>query len=316
MRTFCQSMTAILVVAVAASLCWLVALRRQLAHESHERELDRQAFVELGSRMPVHNGGNARRMATVEGPESAPENLDRFNAALDRDPVWASYFRKLERRRILSRYDVLLTALKVPPDQVGPLEDLLVDRAIASRNAVHKVRESGQKFGSPALISEVAHATDEVDAKIAKLVGPDVAKQLWEWNSAIYSYGNAPDGPVAQDAVTLREAGFELSPDQMVKMALIHYEVFVLNFDAHPAPRGDPVDPSIGLTRREDQLFKREAAVLTPDEIAVLRKWTAEEHQARAVAAALRVKYGVEPPPPPPRIASGSPDAPGNPVRP
>jgi len=301
---------------VAASLCWLVALRRQLAHESHERELDRQAFVELGSRMPVHNGGNARRVAAAEGPESASANLDHFNAALDRDPVWAAYFRKLERRRILSRYRILLAALKIPPERVGPLEDLMVDRAIASRNAVHRVRESGQKFGSPALISEVAHATDEVDAKIAKLVGADVAKQLWEWNSAIYSYGNAPDGPVAQDAVTLHEAGFELTPDQMVKMALIRYEVFVLNFDAHPSPAKDPVDPSTGLTHREDQLFKREADVLQPAEIAVLRKWTAEEHQARAIAATLRLKFGGEAPPPPPQIDSGSPGAPGNPGRP
>lgn len=315
MRTLFQWMTALLVVALAASLYGIMVLRRQIAHEARERELDRQAFVELGSRMPVHNGGNARRLAPAEGPEAAAANLDRFNAALDRDPVWASYFRRLERRRILSRYDILLAALKIPPAQVGPLEDLLVDRAIASRSAVHRVRESGQKFGSPALISEVAHATDEVDAKIAKLVGADVAKQLWEWNSAIYSYGNAPDGPVAQDAVTLHEAGFELTPDQMVKMALIHYEVFVLNFDAHPSPGNDPVDQSTGLTHREDQLFKREADVLPPEEIAVLRKWTADEHQARAVAAALRAKFGVEAPPPP-RVDPGAPGGPGSPGRP
>ena len=82
MRTLYQWMTGILVVALAASVYWTMVLRRALAHESHERELDRQAFVELGSRMPVHNGGNARRVAAAEGPESASANLDHFNAAL------------------------------------------------------------------------------------------------------------------------------------------------------------------------------------------------------------------------------------------
>jgi hypothetical protein len=117
---------------------------------------------------------------------------------------------------------------------------------------------------------------------------------LKEWNSAIYSYGNAPNGPVAQDAITLREAGFELSTDQLVQLALIRYEVTVLSPQARSGSGSDRLDPKTGLTRLQEQLFARQAEVLSPAEIAVLRNWEIEEHRARAAVDAIRAKFHIE----------------------
>jgi hypothetical protein len=238
--------------------------------------------------------GDIRRMFPESRSVPAPENVDKFNAAVDSDPVWEPFFRKLERRRVLSRYSILLTALKIPKEQLGPLEDLLVARAITNRYVVHQLRNSGQKFNSPDVISAVAHATEEVDARIAKLVGADVARKLKEWSSAIYSYGSVPDGPVAQDAVTLNEAGFELTTDQLVRLALIRYEVYVLNPAARSGSGADQVDPKTGLNRLEEQLSVRQAEVLSPAEITVLRNWEIEAHKAKSALDAIRTKFHVE----------------------
>jgi hypothetical protein len=225
---------------------------------------------------------------------SASATIDKFNAAMDRDPVWGPFYRKLERRRILSRYRILLAALKIPPEKLAPLEDLLVERAITSRQIVHRLREAGRKFNSPEVLAAVDHATDEVDAKIKPLIGDGIAQKLKEWNSAIYSYGNAPDGPVAQDAITLNEAGFELSTDQLVKLALIRYEVCVLNPEVRAGSGAEQIDPKTGLTRLEKQLLARQAEVLSSAEIAVLRNWAIEEHHARAALDAVRAKFHLE----------------------
>jgi hypothetical protein len=213
---------------------------------------------------------------------------------LDSDPVWGPFYRKLERRRIISRYNILLAALKVPHDKLAPLEDLLVERAISSRRVAHQIRNAGGKSSSPESIAAVSQATDDVDARIKMLVGADIAQSLKEWNSAVYLFGNAPDGTVAQDAVTLNDAGFELSSDQLVKLALIRHEVYVLNPGGASATSGDKVDSKAGLTGLEERLLKREAEVLSHEEIAVLRNWAIEAHQARSALEALRAKYHVE----------------------
>jgi hypothetical protein len=234
---------------------------------------------------------NPRRIFPEGKPPADLATIDKFNAALDSDPVWGPFYRKLERRRIISRYNILLAALKIPHDKLAPLEDLLVERAISSRRINHQIRDAGGKSSSPESIAAVGHATEDVDARIKMLVGGDAAQSLKEWNSAVYLFGNAPDGAVAQDAVTLSDAGFELSSDQMVKLALIRHEVYVLNPEG---AAGDKGDPKAGLTGSEERLLKREAEVLSPDEIAVLRNWAIEAHQARLALEALRAKYHVE----------------------
>jgi hypothetical protein len=233
-------------------------------------------------------------MFPAGGPLPSADTINKFNAAMDADPVWAPFFRKLERRRILSRYNILLSALSIPQGKRAPLEDLLVERAIASRKMVHEQRVAGRKFDSPEVITAVAGVTDGFDSKINALVGAEIAAKLKEWNTAIYSYGNAPDGPVAQDAVTLSDAGFEVSSDQLVKLALIRYEVYVLNPGPRPASGADPVDLATGLTPQETRLFERESEVLPKDEVAVLRNWQVEEHRARAAADAIRSTFHME----------------------
>jgi len=292
---------AALIIVLGVALCWEVGLRRELLRE-------RQAIADLGDRLRVadrarvaaeaslHAQGeaNPRRVFAAGGPVPSAASIDKFNAAVDRDPIWGPFYLKLERRRILSRYNILFSALKLPPETLAPLEDLLVERAIASRYLVHHLRETGQKFNSPGIIAAVARATDDVDLKIERLTGDATARQLKEWNSAVYAYGNVPDGPVAQDAVTLAEAGYSLNTDELVKLALIRYEVYVLSPGARTGAGGDRIDPKTGLTGLETQLFARQAEVLSPGEIAVLRNWAMEEHRARAALDKIRTRFHIE----------------------
>jgi hypothetical protein len=308
MRDPFRWLLAALSVSLAASLFWGVQLRRQLAHERLGAASDHQLLSEQENRLraaerarnaaeAVLQGGTGsgiRRMFPAGGPLPSADAINKFNAAMDGDPVWAPFFRKLERRRILSRYNILLSALPVPQGKRAALEDLLVERAIASRRVVHEQRVAGRKFDSPEAIAAVAGATDGLDAKINDLVGADIAGKLREWNTAIYSYGNAPDGPVAQDAVTLSDAGFEVTSDQLVKLALIRYEVYVLNPGPRPASAAEAVDPATGLTAQETRLLEREAEVLSKDEVAVLRNWSIEEHRARRAADAIRSTFHME----------------------
>jgi hypothetical protein len=299
---------AALIVSLGASLFWGVQQRRELARvrlgaaavqqtlddtEVRLKAAERARYAAEASLQGQHDM-NPRRIFPEGRPNADPATIDKFNAALDSDPVWDPFYRKLERRRIISRYNILITALKIPHDKLVPLEDLLVERAITSRRVAHQIRNAGGNSSSPESIAAVGLATDDVDARIDKLVGGAVAKSLKEWNSAVYLFGNAPDGTVAQDAVTLNDAGFELSSDQLVKLALIRHEVYVLNPEVSSAPSGEKVDAKAGLTPLEEKLLKREAEVLSPEEIAVLRDWAIEAHHARAVLEVLRAKYHIE----------------------
>lgn len=308
MRDPIRWLLAALSVALGAALFWAVQQRRELNREHLGEAADRQAFADLEGRLKAaeearfaaeaslqaRTDPNIRRMFPEGHSVPSPENIDKFNAAVDSDPVWEPFFRSLERRRVLSRYNLLLAALALPRDKLAPVEDLLVDRAIASRKILHQLRNAGKKINSPEAIGAVSQATDDIDARIEKFVGSDAARKLKEWNSAIYSYGNAPDGPVAQDAITLREAGFELSTGQLVKLALIRYEVTVLSPEARPGSGGDRVDPVTGITPLEKRLFVREAEVLSAEEIAVLRTWTNGERRARAALNVLKAEFHIE----------------------
>jgi len=308
MRNPSRWLWAALLVGLGAALFWGGQERWELIRERRGAAADRQAFTDLEGRLTAAEKARLAAEASLQGqvelnirrmfPESRSlppsATIDHFNAAVDRDPVWAAFYRQLERRRILSRYNILFSALQIPQEKIAPLEDMLVERAISSRSIVHQLRESGQKFNSPEVMAAVGRATDEADAKIRKLIGRDAARKVKEWNSAIYSYGNAPDGPVAQDAVTLREAGFALSTDQLVKLALIEHEIHVLNPAARAGSGSDKIDPKTGLSRLEEQLLKRQAEVLSPAEIAVLRHWALEEQQARAAVDAIRARFHIE----------------------
>jgi hypothetical protein len=296
---------AALIVSLGASLFWGVQQRRELARVRLGAAVIQQTLLDTEGRLRTAERARNAAEASLQGqhdmnprrifpegrPIADPATVDKFNAALDSDPVWDPFYRKLERRRIISRYNILIAALRIPHDKLVPLEDLLVERAITSRRIAHQIRNAGGNSSSPESIAAVGQATDDVDARIDKLVGGNVAKSLKEWNSAVYLFGNAPDGTVAQDAVTLNDAGFELSSDQLVKLALIRHEVYVLNTEGSS---GDKVDAKSGLTLLEEKLLRREAEVLSPEEIVVLRDWAIETHHARAVLEALRAKYHIE----------------------
>ena len=232
---------------------------------------------------------NPQRLFTDGHVLASPEVVEKFNAAADADPLWGPFHRKLERRRILARYTILFAALKIAPAAAGPLEDLLVERAIISRRPARRQNGPGAAAESAGVPAETPAS---IDAKIVALVGKDVARQVREWNSAIYFYGNAPDGPVGQDAVSLLDAGYTPSTDQLVRLALIRHEVLTLRNDSRGG--GGGVDPNTGLSPLDERLLAREAEVLSPEEVSVLRQWAIEEHKARAALEAVKAAYHIE----------------------
>jgi hypothetical protein len=308
MRALIIGLLAALAVALGASLYWGVRQHRELLRAREETQVSRAANGDLETRLTTSDRArlaaeaslegqriqNIRRMFSAGGPDGAPEDVDRFNAAVETDPVWQPFFRKLEWRRVMSRYRILLSAFHFPPDKLATLQDLLVERAIETRRISRRERVEARRPATPDFSGD-DHATDGIDAKIEALIGPDGARAIKEWNSAVYSYGNAPDGPVAQDAVTLADAGFNVTNDQLVRLALIRYEVHSQNPELPPAPGEPKLDPKTGLTPQEEKLLAREGEVLSPEEITVLRNWAAEEHRARAALEALRAKYHIVP---------------------
>jgi hypothetical protein len=306
MRALIIGLLAALTIALGAALFWGGRLHGQLARMNADAELSRAANGDLETRLTtsdrarmaaeasleVQRSQNIRRMFSAGDPNGAPEDVDRFNAAVEADPVWGPFFQKLEWRRVMSRYSILLSALKIPPDKLATLQKLLVDRAIETRRISRRQRVAANRPATPDFTGD-DHATGDIDAKIETLIGSSAAQAIKEWNSAVYSYGIAPDGPVAQDAVTLNDAGFTVTNDQLVRLALIRYEVHTQNPEMQPGLGGPPLDPKTGLTSQDEKLLAREAEVLSPDEITVLRNWSAAEHKARAALEALRVKYHI-----------------------
>lgn len=306
MRVIWPLLVGALTVVLGASLFWGVRQSQGLSRARLEEAADQQTLIAMEGKLKTAERArnaaeaslhgqhelNPRRIFPESQPIADPATIDKFNAALDDDPVWLPFFRKLERRRIISRYNILLAALRIPQEKLVPLEDLLVDRAITTRRITHQIRNAGGKLSSSDSIAAVGRATDDVDSRIERLVGSEDAQKLKEWNSAVYMFGNAPDGAVAQDAVTLSDAGFELSSDQLVKLALIREEVYVLNPETSTSGK---IDSKAGLTAPEEKLLKRETEVLSPEEIVVLRDWEIGAHHARAALEVLRAKYHIEP---------------------
>lgn len=306
MRALTIGILLALAVALGAALVWDARLHRELARMNADAELSRAATGDLETRLSAADKArlaaeaslqgqrdrNIRRMFSA-GPNGAPEDIDRFNAALDSDPVLAPFFHELERRRVMSRYNILLSALQIPPKKRATVQDLLVQRAIETRRISRRQRVQSGRPSAPEPADGTDRATEDIDVKIETLVGADAARAIKEWNSAVYSYGNAPDGQASQDAVTLAEAGFTVTNDQLVQLALIRYEVRTQNPEPPVGPGGPKLEAQNGLAPQEEKLLARESEVLTPAEITVLRTWATEERQARAALEALREKYHI-----------------------
>jgi hypothetical protein len=306
MRALIIGLLAALAIALGAALFWGARLHGELARMNTDAALSRAANGDLESKLTasdkarvaaeaslqVQRDRNIRRMFSA-GPNGVPEDIDRFNTAVDTDPVLGPFFQELERRRVMSRYNILLSALQIPPRKLSAVQDLLVQRAIETRRISRHLRMQPGRPGAADAPAGTDRATEDIDVKIETLVGSDAARAIKEWNSAVYSYGNAPDGQASQDAVTLAEAGFTLTNDQLVRLALIRYEVHTENPDLPPGPGGPRLEAQAGLAPQEEKLLAREAEVLSPAEITVLRNWATEERQARAALEVLREKYHI-----------------------
>ncbi len=305
MRAPLASLVAALAVAFGVTLYWGVGQHKALARErasasGARNDLDdatrrlrssERALLAAETSIQGLHAMDSQRLFTSGHTVASPETLEKFYAAADADPLWGPFHHKLERRRILARYTLLFTALKIPSGSLVPLEELLVERAITNRRAPHPQHGADGRLEGP---QSSIQSSRILDAQIAKLVGDEAARLIREWSSAVYYYGNAPDGPVAQDAVTLMDAGFSLSTDQLVKLALIRHEVLVL----HPEPSGGPgarsADPATGLTPVDERLLNREAEVLSAGEVSVLRDWTSEERKARMALERIKMAYHIE----------------------
>ena len=305
MRAPLTSLVAALAVAFGVTLYWGVDQHQALVRErasasgarndlddvTHRLRSSERALLAAETSIQGLHAMDSQRLFTSGHTVASPETIEQFYAAADADPLWGPFHHKLERRRILARYTILFSALKIPSDSLVPLEELLVERAILNRRASHQQHGADGKLDGPQTSIQSSRI---LDAKIVKLVGDEAARLIREWSSAIYYYGNAPDGSVAQDAVTLMDAGFSLSTDQMVKLALIRHEVLVL----HPEPLGDPgaksVDPTTRLTPVDERLLDREREVLSAKEVSILRDWTSEERKARMALEKIKMTYHIE----------------------
>src|SRR5580658_2936336 len=125
MRVATPLVISVLIVSLGISLFWGMRESRELARVRLRAAAVQQSLDDTERRLRTAERArnaaetslrgqhemNPRRIFPEGRPMTEPATIDKFNAALDSDPVWDPFYRKMERRRIISRYNILITAL-------------------------------------------------------------------------------------------------------------------------------------------------------------------------------------------------------------
>jgi hypothetical protein len=259
-------------------------------------ELRNTAKLSEQERRGIHRAPEER--ATIVANKSSERasndieaSVGRLNAAVDHNTIWNAYYRKMRRRMVLRNYAPLLAQLNLPPAKLGALKDLLTERAVCDRFARDRIVQEGYKANSAEVHKEMLRSSEAIEKSIRGLVGAQTTDTLLKWAGAVSYY----NGIVADDATMLEDAGFKLSADDRIKLALIQYESNSAHSTERKESAGMPnrVDTEAKLTSTEEALFDREAKVLSPMEISILRDWAVETHRARVVYDTLRLNAGL-----------------------
>jgi hypothetical protein len=204
------------------------------------------------------------------GPRAVtnPLNLSEMR----KDPAYAAIWRKQQLRNIQRQYGDAFAALKLPPDQLAKLKDLLVTRNDANLDASEAAQEAGLTGRDVSLA--IRNATNSVNDEIKALIGDDKFTQLQ----------TTPQTSMAKTmlentvAVDLEGAGQPLNSDQLASLAAIY------NQTQRQPPAGagqgwQTPDPQTGLAPVDEALLNQASQSLTPAQLPILRDYLLEVRQ-------------------------------------
>ncbi len=192
-----------------------------------------------------------------------------------KDPAYAAIWRKQQLRNIQRQYGDAFAALKLPPDQLAKLKDLLVARNDANLDASEAAQEEGLAGRDVSLA--IRNATNGVNDEIKALIGDDGFAQLQ----------TTPQTSLAKTmlentvAVDLEGAGLPLTPDQLTSLAAIYNQTM-----RHPGTGGfqgwQTPDPQTGLAPADDALLNQAGQSLSPAQVPILRDYLLELRQQQS----------------------------------
>jgi hypothetical protein len=184
------------------------------------------------------------------------------------DPEYAPIWRKQQLRGIQQQFGDTFAAMKLPPEELAKLRELLVAR----NDAVMDANEAAQQAGlSPRETGmAVSQAQNEVNDEIKALIGTDGFQQLQQPSGM---YKKMIENSVGVD---LAMAGAPLTPDQTTLLAQAYstpVQLQGLSRDMHVT------DPQTGLSPYYQALLDRMTPNLSPAQIPVVKNYFIEQTQ-------------------------------------
>jgi hypothetical protein len=248
----------------------------QAERRTDERLGDLQAKLSAAEQARVVAERAARESkpaATAPGAAGPTGGFSPLNLNdMRKDPAYAAIWRKQQLRNIQRQYGDAFAALKLPPDQLAKLKDLLVTRNDANLDASEAAQEAGLAGRDVSLA--IRNATNAVNDEIKALIGDDSFSQLQ----------TTPQTSMAKTmlentvAVDLEGAGQPLSPDQLASLAASY------NQTQRQPPAGavqgwQTPDPQTGLAPADEALLNQASQSLTPAQLPILRDYLLEVRQ-------------------------------------
>jgi hypothetical protein len=219
----------------------------------------------------------AARRAMADARPAAPvreSNGLGFNADdMRKDPAYAALWHKQQLRNVQREYGEAIAALKLPPDQVAKLRELLVGREEARADA----REAGQAAGLTARDLNLAttQAAGAVNDEIKGVIGADAFQQL-QTAPQTGGFKLMIENTVAID---LNGAGTPLTPDQESELVAAYAQA------ARPPPgagKGSAwitPNPDTGLAPSDQATLDAAGKVFGPDQMAIIKENLLEQRQ-------------------------------------
>jgi hypothetical protein len=238
-------------------------LRSQLANAEKSREFAERSLQKLEAQ-------NSTR------PSPQRRNLQGFDGlAMFRTPAYKPLWRKRERRAVMHAWGGIILSMKLPPEQVSKLLDLMVEQAESAWDA----NEASQLANLPNDQAEKArHAAENVvNDEIKALVGQSNADLLQMAES--FPGPHAPWVVQSTIGLDLALAGAPLSPEQFSVMVHSYDEARLYPGPVGGVPDDETPDPATGLTPYFSAMLDRLSQSLSPDQIAVVKNDYIEQIQ-------------------------------------
>jgi RNA polymerase sigma factor (sigma-70 family) len=226
----------------------------------------------------------SERASTSSGSGKTDANGMKVVRTLDilqTHPEYAALERKEMRHSTVRAYGRAIEALKLPPDEAAQVKELLVEREFASYDAHQIADAAGLGQDSPEMGKAIAQAEAPANQALDALIGADDRGKLEALKgTTFYSTGNGVDDL----AVDLADAGLGISSDQVVTLAQMQHDLE--DSSKNPGatvPGYRDVNPDTWESPLDQDFFSKATALLTPDQLQVVKTSRTEENQRQAI---------------------------------